>query len=272
MLDLVTTTAACVPANPYQRGPDPTGPALETAGPYPVTIVPVPGAETPGFGAATIYHPTTTADGTFGAVALAPGFVEGQSSVRWFGPRLASHGFVVVTFDTRSILDDPVSRGAQLLAALDHLTDTRTERTRVDRRRLAVMGHSMGGGGTLEAAKARPSLRAAIPLAGWHLDAGWPEVETPTLVIGAQLDVVAPVALHAQRFYESLPADRPKAYLELAGADHFVTNHATPTVSRLSLAWLKRFVDDDARYTPFLCPPPPATGPISEYRSTCPYA
>jgi hypothetical protein len=57
----------------------------------------------------------------------------------------------------------------------------------------------------------------------------------------------------------------------VAAADHFVTNRPTRTVSRVTVAWLKRFVDDDTRYTPFLCPPPPATGPIAEYRSTCPY-
>jgi dienelactone hydrolase len=267
----VMASAAFPPTNPHQRGPAPTAAALETIGPYAVTTVSVADAATYGFGAATIHHPTTTADGTFGGVAICPGFIARQITLRWFGPRLASHGFVVITFDTRSLVDDPVSRGVQLLAALDHLTDASPARDRVDGSRLAVMGHSMGGGGALEAATARPAVQAAIPLAAWHLDPSWPQVRTPTLVVGAQLDLVAPVAHHARPFYESLPADLPKAYLEIAAADHFVINRPTPTVARLSIAWLKRFVDDDTRYTQFLCPPPPATGPISAYRSTCPY-
>jgi dienelactone hydrolase len=272
ILILAMATSACEPANPYQRGPAPTAAALETTGPYAVTTVTVADAATPGFGAATIYHPTTTADGTFGGVAIVPGFLGSQSSINWFGPRLASHGFVVITIDTLTIFDDPTSRGTQLLAALDYLTDTSAAMTRVDRTRLAVMGHSMGGGGSLEAAKARPALQAAIPLTGWHLDTTWPEVQTPTLLIGGQSDTVAPVASHSLPMYNSLPASLSKAYLEMAGGSHFVANSATPTVSRLSIAWLKRFVDNDTRYTQFLCPPPPVAGPISAYASTCPYA
>ena len=42
------------------------------------------------------------------------------------------------------------------------------------------------------------------------------------------------------------------------------------TQARFMLVWLKRFVDNDARYEQFLCPNPSGTA-ISEYRSTCPY-
>jgi hypothetical protein len=35
------------------------------------------------------------------------------------------------------------------------------------------------------------------------------------------------------------------------------------------LSWFKRYIDDDTRYSQFLCPPP--SGPsIVEYRNTCP--
>lgn len=38
------------------------------------------------------------------------------------------------------------------------------------------MGHSMGGGGSLEAAAERTSIEAAIPLTGWNTEKSWPEV------------------------------------------------------------------------------------------------
>ena len=85
----------------------------------------------PGFGGGTIYYPTTTADGTFGAIAISPGYTGTQSSIAWYGPRLASYGFVVITIDTRSTLDSPASRGTQLLRS-PGLLDRAERRTGTD--------------------------------------------------------------------------------------------------------------------------------------------
>jgi hypothetical protein len=60
-------------------------------------------------GAATIYHPTDTTLPSLGGVAISPGYTETQSAISWFGPRLASHGFVVITFNTNSAFDQPAS-------------------------------------------------------------------------------------------------------------------------------------------------------------------
>nr|WP_281372024.1 dienelactone hydrolase family protein [Modestobacter versicolor] len=155
---------------------------------------------------------------------------------------------------------------------MDYLTTSSPVRARVDADRLAVMGHSMGGGGTLEAAKDRPSLDAAIPLTGWNTDKTWPEVTTPTLVIGAESDSVAPVSSHSIPFYNSLTNAQERAYLELNGASHFAPNSPNTTIASTSIAWLKRWVDTDTRYSQFLCPGPSVTltGAVSDYRSTCP--
>ncbi|MFF9087539.1 alpha/beta hydrolase [Streptomyces sp. NPDC014991] len=258
--------------NPYERGPAPTGSSIEAArGPYAVSQTAVSRLAVTGFGGGTVYYPTSTADGTFGAVAVAPGYTGTQSSVSWLGPRLASQGFVVFTIDTLTTSDQPDSRGRQLLAALDYLTRSSPVRDRVDATRLGVMGHSMGGGGSLEAAKSRPSLQAAIPLTPWDLDKSWPEVRTPTLIFGADGDTVAPVATHAEPFYTSLPGSLDRAYLELNGATHFTPNTANTTIAKYSVSWLKRFIDDDTRYEQFLCPLPRPSLTIEEYRGNCPH-
>lgn len=267
-------TDAFAQADPYQRGPDPTVARLQAAqGPYATATTSVSDLSTPGFGSANVTYPTTTADGTFGAVAISPGYTASESSIAWLRPRLASHGFVVISFNTNSRYDQPAARGDQLLAALDWLTRTSSLRTRVDASRLAVMGHSMGGGGTLEAAKDRPSLQATIGLTPWNLDKTWPEIQTPSLIIGAESDSVAPVSSHAIPFYNSLSSTLDKAYLELNNASHFAPNTTNTTIAATSIAWLKRFVDDDTRYTGFLCPSPAGatTGAVSDYRSTCPF-
>lgn len=258
--------------NPYERGPAPTVSSIEASrGPYAVSQTSVSSLSVTGFGGGTIYYPTSTSDGTFGAVAISPGYTAYQSSIAWLGPRLASQGFVVFTIDTNTTLDQPDSRGRQLLAALDYLTGRSSVRDRIDSSRLGVMGHSMGGGGTLEAAKSRPSLQAAIPLTGWNLDKTWPEITTPTLVVGADGDTVAPVATHSEPFYESLPGSLDKAYLELNNATHFTPNTSNTTIAKYSISWLKRFIDNDTRYEQFLCPLPRPSTTIEEYRGNCPH-
>ncbi|WP_367048760.1 alpha/beta hydrolase [Streptomyces sp. Je 1-332] len=258
--------------NPYERGPEPTVSSIEASrGSYAVSQTTVSSLSVSGFGGGTIYYPTSTADGTFGAVVISPGFTAYQSSIAWLGPRLASQGFVVFTIDTNTTVDQPDSRGRQLLSALDYLTQSSSVRGRVDASRLGVMGHSMGGGGTLEAAKSRSSLKAAIPLTGWNTDKTWPELRTPTLVVGADGDTVAPVSSHSEPFYQSLPSSLDKAYLELNGASHFTPNSSNTTIAKYSISWLKRFIDNDTRFEQFLCPLPRPSLTIEEYRGNCPH-
>jgi predicted dienelactone hydrolase len=258
--------------NPFERGPAPSAASIAaTRGPFAVSETTVSSLSASGFGGGTIYFPTSTSEGTFGAVAIAPGYTASRSSMAWLGPRLASQGFVVFNIDTNSRYDQPASRGRQLLAALDFLTERSSVRDRVDADRLGVMGHSMGGGGTLEAAQDRPQLQAAIPLTPWNLTKNWSQVQVPTLVIGAENDSVASVRSHSEPFFTSLPASLDKAYLELDGASHFAPNTPNTTIASTSISWLKRFVDNDLRYEQFLCPAP-TSREIEEYRDTCPHS
>jgi predicted dienelactone hydrolase len=95
--------------------------------------------------------------------------------------------------------------------------------------------------------------------------------QVPTLVVAAQADTVAPVAQHARVFYASLSTARPKMYLEMAGASHFVSNSPNTTIAQFEIAWLKRFIDNDTRYTQFLCPPASAPNATSAVTNTCPF-
>ncbi|MCD0452712.1 alpha/beta hydrolase [Actinocorallia sp. API 0066] len=258
-------------ANPYERGPAPTNASIEaTRGSFATSETSVSSLVVSGFGGGTIYYPTSTSAGTFGAVVISPGFTAYQSSIAWLGPRLASQGFVIFTIDTNTTLDQPDSRGRQLLAAADYLTQRSSVRTRIDTTRVALMGHSMGGGGVLEAIKTRPSIKAGIPLTPWNLTKNWSGNRVPTLIIGAESDSVAPVSSHSEPFYTSLPSTPDKAYLELNNASHFAPNSSNTTIAKYSISWLKRFVDNDTRYTQFLCPGPSRSTLVEEYRNSCP--
>jgi len=269
---LALAPTAPAAAGPYDRGPDPTEESVTAdKGPYEVSSVTVPAKSASGFNKGTIYYPTSTADGTFGGVAIIPGFLEPESTMAWYGPRLASQGFVVFTLEPFAVTDLPDPRADQLLAALDYLTAKSPVKDRVDASRLAVMGHSMGGGGTLRAAEKRPTLKAAIPLAPWHLNGDWKNVRVPTMIQAADNDFIAGVGTHAKPFYEHLTSAPEKAYLLFENFGHMSWIVANDQIAKYSISWLKRYVDGDTRYSKFLCPAPTApSSTFQEYRHTCP--
>jgi dienelactone hydrolase len=280
-LFVAALTMSAVAAAQYEKGPDPTVSGLERAGSFTVRTTTVSSLAAVGFGKGTIYYPS--AAGSYGVIAISPGFTAYQSSISWMGTRLASHGFVVITIDTNTTSDQPDSRGSQLTAALNKVVSlSRTSGNvlagKVDASRLAVAGHSMGGGGTLAAARDNPSYKAAVPLAPWHTTKNFSTIRVPTLIIGGESDTVAGVSSHSIPFYNSIPTSTNKAYMELNGEDHFFPQDTTkyPVVGKYMISWMKRFVDSDTRYSPFLCGAPHQaqisnTSLISQYRSTCPY-
>jgi triacylglycerol lipase len=278
----LTLSVSTLASAQYTKGPDPTTSALEASrGPFAIRTSTVSRLSASGFGGGTIYYPT--AAGSYGAIAVSPGFTAYQSSISWIGERLASHGFVVITIDTITTSDQPDSRGRQLKAALDRVVSLSRSSSsviynKVDSSRLGVAGHSMGGGGTLAAARDNPSYKAAVPLAPWHTTKTWSRVTVPTLIIGGESDTIAGVSSHSIPFYNSLPSSTRKGYAELNGASHFFPQLASnyPIVGRYMISWFKRFVDGDTRYSPFLCGAQHQSdlglfGPFSDYRENCPY-
>jgi predicted dienelactone hydrolase len=254
----------------------PTSDSLNaTAGPFAISSTSVSSLSARGFGGGTIYYPS--ASGRYGVVAISPGYTASQSTIAWLGRRLASHGFVVITIDTNSTLDQPPSRATQLMAALDHVVNraNSTVRSRVDPTRQAVAGHSMGGGGSLIAARDNPSLKAVYPMTPWSVSKDFSRVRVPTMIIGADNDSIASVVTHARPFYSSLAASLPKAYGELNNASHFAPNTTNTPIGRYAVTWMKRFVDGDTRYSPFLCGTPHnqyATSRVfARYQQNCPY-
>lgn len=270
-LPLVGATAPTATAadNPYERGPAPTASSVLGSGSFAVSTTSVSRLSASGFGGGTIYYPTSTSAGTFGGVVLAPGFTATSGSYAGLARRVASHGFVVFAIDTSSTLDQPASRGRQILTALDYLTERSSVRSRVDATRLAASGHSMGGGGTLEAANSRPTLKAAVALQPWNTDKTWQGIRVPTMIIGAQNDTIAANSSHSIPFYNSLTGAPERAYGELRGESHLAANTNPDWQGRLMVTWLKRYVDSDTRYSQFLCPAPTSTA-LSDYRNSCP--
>ncbi len=237
--------------NPYAKGADPTLTSIQTDGPFAVSTQSVSGWFA-GFGGGTVYSPNTP--GKYAVVAVCPGFLAGQSTVRDISRRLATHGFVVVTIDTNSIFDYPPSRANQLIAALNKVTSLTTGPVagKMDTSRLAVAGWSMGGGGTMLATGMTPGLKAGVAFAPWAQSNNVGNSAVPVSYLGGTADTVAPVPDHAQKFYNAMPATTKKMLGVIQGADHNFPQTADQPASYTEIAWMKRFVDNDVRYSQFL--------------------
>lgn len=265
----------------YKVGPNPTLSALQASqGPLSVSSTIVPSSVS-GFGGGTIYFPSN-AQQELAAIAVAPGFTNYQSAIQWWGPLLASHGYVVITIDTNGRFDNPNSRSLQLDAALSHLIDEGNRANSpisglVDENRLATMGFSMGGGGSLISAS-RNRLSAAVPLAPWNSGGNdFDQIGVPTMIMACENDSTAPVNSHASPFYNTIPTSTDKAYMEITNGPHNCANGDNGNgndalLSTYGVSWMKRFLDKDQRYAQFLCGPNHIANPsINEYRDNCNY-
>jgi dienelactone hydrolase len=247
-------------------GPDPTADSASKQGPCTVQQYTqgVPGG--PDYVNPTVYYPTSC-PGPFAGIVAIPGFTEAQNAINQWGTFLASHGFVAMMVDTAAggVANTGVQPPARANGLWEAVQTLQAENTRsgsplagqIDTGSMAVMGHSMGGGGTLIAANAHSTLKAAIGLCPWNPGGTYPQDTVPSLIFAGTADVlVAPSQASAE--YQSIPGTTPKCYSEFTGGSHFVSN--TPlgpaatdkVVARFGLSWFKVHLAGDARYQQFL--------------------
>jgi pimeloyl-ACP methyl ester carboxylesterase len=263
------SSPATVSVKSTQRGPNPTLAMIEASrGPFATAQQNVsPGN---GFNGGVVYSPTDTSQGTWGALAIVPGYTaKCAKEEAWMGPWLSSFGFVVICIETNSPNDWDTARGQQLLAALDWLTTRSPVKNRVDPNRLSVLGHSMGGGGMVYATEHRPSLKAGIGLAPFSPSQNMSSERVPTLVLGGQKDPTVTPSMLAG-LYATMPSATKSAFAQISGADHLFYTHPNNVQMKLIIPWLKIFVDGDNRYEQFLCPKLPDPSKISIYQPKCP--
>ena len=248
----------------HQRNADPTAASISTSvGPEKVHKTRVLPTAVTGFGGGTLYYPTNTQGKTVGAVVLAPGFTNSKDDLGWYGPALASQGFIVFGIDTLDPGDFPDARTTELLAAVDFLKKDSDIASRLDRTRIAVAGYSMGGGAAIKAATTHHEISAVLAFAPFYttddarsttLPVG--SITSPTLIVTGEKDDTASARYFGRPFYDGLPATTPRQYLQLKGADHAAPEHKNADILSASIAFLKTFVDNDDRYAKFIFPAP----------------
>jgi dienelactone hydrolase len=243
------------------RGDAPTTESATGAGPFDVETLSAGLRDGPDYGTQTLHVPVD-AEPPFAGVVVVPGFISPESSIRAWGPFLASHGIVTLTIGTNSGGDPPEVRARALLDGIETL---KAENARsgspvegaMALDRFGVMGWSMGGGGTLIAANEHPDLRAAVGLAAWSPGVRFSNNEVPTLLLAGSADALA--GGQSQGFFESIPEQTPKMLFEVAGGPHDIANDpasAGGEIGRYGLSWLKVFLEGDERYRQFLLETP----------------
>jgi len=216
------------------------------------------------FASATIFYPLTLSFAPpSGAAVLVPGYTATQEMYDWWGPALASLGIVVMIIDTNDPRDTFQPRKEAHIAAIEFLkTEIGNSESpingKVDTNKLAIMGHSLGGGAALAAAQELGSeIKAVVPLMPYCCELGesfsgnYSGLTVPTLIFASSEDTVAPPAGHARALYDSIADSTNKAYVEFAeGTHNLPTNGGTELANqaRFTFAWLKLQMDGNAAY------------------------
>jgi dienelactone hydrolase len=239
------------------RGPDPSGDSIRRNGPYPVESYTSGYRDGPQFADATVWYPVGAPE-PLALVSVVPGYVSAQSSISGWGPFLASHGIATITIGTNSGGDQPPARALALMDSLESLSAESNRagsplQGKLDDSRMAVMGWSMGGGGTLIALRDNAHLKAGIGLAAWSPGANFSGVTQPSLLFAGTSDGLA--GGQSQGFYSSIPASVPKMLFEVQGGPHEVANSPdrySGEIGAYGLSWMKLFLEGDERYRKFL--------------------
>lgn len=234
------------------HGPKPTAEMLTKQGPYEYKTQKLPVDLRTGFYGGTLYYPVAKKGEKFGGIVTMPGFTEPGIAMEFFGKRMASHGFVVLRAESLTPFDEPNVRSRAVENAMKRLTRGDHKASEIlDPERLALIGHSMGGGGVLIAAERNPQMRAVISLHPWAKRPIF-NVKVPVMVNGGLLDFVADMAQYTGPIYAGIQGAPYKAlHTHLAGT-HWAGIVDDPKLQARNLAFLKYFVDGDTRYAEFL--------------------
>jgi len=211
------------------------------------------------FSGVSVFYPLTLSFAPpIGAVAFVPGFRAAGDNYAWWGPMLASFGYAVFILDTNTPTDALGARKEALQAAVDFIRAENGDADsplagKIDTDKIALMGHSMGGGAALRAAdELGADVKAVIPLLPYCCEPGQPfegdlaGQDVPTLIIATAEDEIAPPADHARMLYESIADSTNKIYLEFTTGNHMLTTNngaELDTQGRYAMAFLKYHVD-----------------------------
>ncbi|GGQ54436.1 chlorophyllase/cutinase-like alpha/beta fold protein [Streptomyces asoensis] len=206
------------PASPTVRATDPS-----TAGSFPVAYTDLTVSAAGRSYSARVWYPGTTAGanapvaaGAHPGLAFGHGFFQAITQYESLLKHYASWGVITVAPKSQGGLFPSHSAFADdLNAALTWLTTQNTTSgsrfaDRVDTGKLALSGHSMGGGAALVAAGRNPAVKSVTTLAAAETNpsavAASATLGIPVQYVGGSADSIAGVAANQQKMYDAKPS------------------------------------------------------------------
>ncbi|MBM88604.1 MAG: hypothetical protein CMQ41_09535 [Gammaproteobacteria bacterium] len=220
------------------------------------------------FASVTIFYPLTLSfDRPNGAVVMSPGYRGTPDVYDWWGPMLASVGIITAIIETNTTEDNLEQRKSALIAGVELLIQENNNEAspltnKIDTTQIAIMGHSLGGGASLQAAQELgDAIKAVVPLTpyccelGQSFDGDLSGVSTPTLIIATADDTIAPPETHARMLYDSINSSTSKVYMEFAEGGHMIpANQGSEQEiqGKYVYAFLKSHFTGDTKYSDFI--------------------
>jgi len=181
------------------------------------------GLESENYSTAIVHYPV--GKGPFPVTSVSGGWNMNKEQMLWLSAHLASHGFITITFTQK---EDVIFADTKLWADghLGCLKKIKEENKRpespvygkVDTNNMGIIGFSMGGSATIDAAAVMgPAVKAAIALAPNSLTQ--PNITAATMVITGSADKEAR-PFNLKRGYDRIPSSTTKAFVTLKGMTH----------------------------------------------------
>ncbi len=188
-----------------------------------------------------IYYPATTAGnnvavatGTFPVVVFGHGFVMTWDAYTDLWTDLVSNGYIVCLPRTEgSFSPVHLEFGKDLAKIAEYMTTTMVSTVppapapslvgKINPR-VALSGHSMGGGSSFLGAQSNATITTMVNFAAANTNPSSQHaakfISVPSLVISGENDCVAPPNVHQKPEYDSLIMTATKAYISVKGGDH----------------------------------------------------
>lgn len=218
------------------------------------------GLSSSSYSSARVTYPCGLSKSTYPATTLTGGYSNTKEDMTWLANHLTSHGYIVIAITPNNIFGTPPGWATAHKGGISKLKSENTRSAspifnKIDTKKLAVSGFSMGGGGALlAAADLKTQIAVALPLAPYlgFSSPNYSSISAKTLIQAGASDTVSYPSVVAS-YYQSLPTSISRALTTFRGATHLdwinsgsATQHAR--FKTLVTAWMKVYLDGDSAY------------------------